>query len=87
MTSGELGTSRQSTVRRGILLSYATIGYNTLEAIGSLVAGVLAGSVALVGLGSTASSRLLPASQPSCDFVRMRICRDGRALRCERVES
>lgn len=51
MTSGELGTSRQSTVRRGILLSYATIGYNTLEAIGSLVAGVLAGSVALVGFG------------------------------------
>src|SRR5439155_3506299 len=38
-------------VRRGIWLSYTTIGYNTLEAIGSLVAGVLAGSVALVGFG------------------------------------
>jgi divalent metal cation (Fe/Co/Zn/Cd) transporter len=38
-------------VRRGIWLSYATIGYNTLEAVGSLIAGFLAGSVALVGFG------------------------------------
>jgi divalent metal cation (Fe/Co/Zn/Cd) transporter len=38
-------------VRQGILLSYATIGYNTLEAIGSLIAGLLSGSVALVGFG------------------------------------
>ncbi len=51
MRAGELATPRQLTVRRGILLSYATIGYNSLEAIGSLVAGVSAGSVALVGFG------------------------------------
>jgi divalent metal cation (Fe/Co/Zn/Cd) transporter len=49
--SGELLASRQSAVRRGILLSYATIGYNSLEAIASLIAGILAGSVALVGFG------------------------------------
>ena len=49
--SAELIAARQSVVRRGILLSYATIGYNTLEAIGSLIAGLLAGSVALVGFG------------------------------------
>ena len=48
---GELAPARQLIVRRGILLSYATIGYNTFEAIGSLVAGVLAGSVALLGFG------------------------------------
>jgi divalent metal cation (Fe/Co/Zn/Cd) transporter len=42
---------REAQVRRGILLSYATIGYNSLEAVGSLIAGVLAGSVALVGFG------------------------------------
>ena len=48
---GELALARQLTVRRGILLSYATIGYNTFEAIGSLVAGMLAGSVALIGFG------------------------------------
>jgi len=43
--------SRQALIRRGIRLSYATIGYNVLEAIGSLFAGFLAGSVALVGFG------------------------------------
>lgn len=49
--SAELTAARHSAVRQGILLSYATIGYNTLEAIGSLIAGLLAGSVALVGFG------------------------------------
>ena len=42
---------RAALVRRGIRLSYATIAYNSLEAIGSLIAGLLAGSVALVGFG------------------------------------
>ena len=45
-------TSRQLSVRRGINLSYVTILYNTFEAIGSLVAGVLAGSVVLIGFGT-----------------------------------
>jgi divalent metal cation (Fe/Co/Zn/Cd) transporter len=49
--SAELLAARQSAVRQGILLSYATIGYNSLEAIGSLIAGLLSGSVALVGFG------------------------------------
>ena len=43
---------RGAIVQRGITLSYVTIAYNTLEAIGSLVAGILAGSVALVGFGA-----------------------------------
>ncbi len=49
--SGELLAARHLAVRQGILLSYATIGYNSLEAIGSLIAGLLSGSVALVGFG------------------------------------
>jgi divalent metal cation (Fe/Co/Zn/Cd) transporter len=44
-------TDRRALVRRGILLSYATISYNSLEAIVALIAGILAGSVALVGFG------------------------------------
>ena len=51
MGSPDLVASRHSAVRQGILLSYATIGYNSLEAIGSLIAGMLSGSVALVGFG------------------------------------
>jgi len=47
----ESTVERAALVRRGIWLSYATIGYNSLEAVGSLVAGILAGSVALVGFG------------------------------------
>ncbi|MEJ7810254.1 MAG: cation transporter [Gemmatimonadaceae bacterium] len=42
---------RSALVRRGLLLNYATIAYNSLEAVVSLVAGVTAGSVALVGFG------------------------------------
>jgi divalent metal cation (Fe/Co/Zn/Cd) transporter len=42
---------RRALVRRGLWLNYATIGYNALEAIVSLIAGLLAGSVALVGFG------------------------------------
>ena len=38
-------------VRRGLRLNYLTIAYNAFEAIASLVAGALAGSVALVGFG------------------------------------
>lgn len=49
--SAESVAARHLTVRQGILLSYATIGYNSLEAIGSLIAGLLSGSVALVGFG------------------------------------
>jgi len=42
---------RAALVRRGLWLNYATIAYNSLEAVVSLVAGIMAGSVALVGFG------------------------------------
>jgi divalent metal cation (Fe/Co/Zn/Cd) transporter len=42
---------RPALVRRGRALSYATLGYNVFEGIASLVAGALAGSIALVGFG------------------------------------
>jgi divalent metal cation (Fe/Co/Zn/Cd) transporter len=42
---------RAAHVRRGLWLNYATIGYNSLEGIIAIGAGVFAGSVALVGFG------------------------------------
>jgi divalent metal cation (Fe/Co/Zn/Cd) transporter len=45
-------SAREAVVRRGINLSYVTILYNSLEAVGSLAAGVIAGSVTLVGFGA-----------------------------------
>lgn len=37
--------------QRGRNLEYLTVGWNSLEAVAALIAGVLAGSVALVGFG------------------------------------
>ena len=42
---------RAAHVRRGLWLNYATIGYNSLEGLIAIGAGVVAGSVALVGFG------------------------------------
>lgn len=42
---------RAGLVRRGLLLSYFTIAYNSLEAVVALLAGLVSGSVALVGFG------------------------------------
>lgn len=42
---------REALVRRGLRLNYLTISYNVVEAIVSLVSGLLAGSVALTGFG------------------------------------
>ncbi len=42
---------RERLVRRGLRLNYATALYNSLEGIIAIGAGVLAGSVALVGFG------------------------------------
>ena len=42
---------RVTAVRRGQRLTWATIAYNSLEAAASIGAGVIAGSVALVGFG------------------------------------
>jgi divalent metal cation (Fe/Co/Zn/Cd) transporter len=43
--------SREDLVRRGRRLEYFTIGYNCLEGVASLIAGLVAGSIALVGFG------------------------------------
>ena len=44
-------SARAPVVRRGRQLEYFTIGWNSLEAIAALVAGLFAGSIALVGFG------------------------------------
>jgi len=45
------GASRSSALRRGLLLAFLTVGGNLLEGFGGVFAGLLAGSVALVGFG------------------------------------
>jgi divalent metal cation (Fe/Co/Zn/Cd) transporter len=73
--------TREELVRRGIRLSYATIGYNTLEAMGSLIAGLLAGSVALVGFGIDSVLEVLASGA-----AQWRLRSDLDPTRRERVE-
>jgi divalent metal cation (Fe/Co/Zn/Cd) transporter len=47
----EAVATRLALVRRGLWLNYLTISYNAIEAVISLAAGLIAGSVALVGFG------------------------------------
>ena len=51
MTDSAVAPTRPTLVRQGLRLNYLTIAYNTVEAIVSLAAGLVAGSVALVGFG------------------------------------
>lgn len=37
--------------QKALLLEYTTVGYNILEGVFSIIAGVLAGSIALIGFG------------------------------------
>ncbi len=46
-----LTASREEYLRRGRRLEYFTIAYNSVEGVCSLVAGLIAGSVSLVGFG------------------------------------
>jgi divalent metal cation (Fe/Co/Zn/Cd) transporter len=42
---------RATLVQRGLRLEYLTLGWNTLEALVAVIAGVMAGSIALMGFG------------------------------------
>ena len=73
--------NRASLVRRGLWLNVATIAYNILEAVISLVAGFLAGSVALVGFGIDS---VIEVTASVAAHWRLRA--DWDAARRERVE-
>jgi divalent metal cation (Fe/Co/Zn/Cd) transporter len=51
MTTTTLTASRPSLVRRGQRLTWLTLGYNALEAVIAIGAGIVAGSIALEGFG------------------------------------
>jgi len=37
--------------KKGLLLEYFTVGYNILEGVASIISGIVAGSIALIGFG------------------------------------
>lgn len=73
--------TRGSAVRRGQLLTWLTIAYNSLEAVVALLAGTLAGSVALVGFGLDS---VIEVSASSAALWRLR--HDADAVARERAE-
>jgi divalent metal cation (Fe/Co/Zn/Cd) transporter len=53
---------RSALLRKGIRLEYLTVGWNSLEAVVAIVAGVAAGSIALVGFGFDSVVEVLAGS-------------------------
>jgi divalent metal cation (Fe/Co/Zn/Cd) transporter len=77
----EVVIPRMALVRRGLWLNYLTIGYNTIEAVVSLVAGVVAGSVALIGFGVDSAIEVTASVA-----AQWRLRSDRDSVRRERVE-
>ena len=73
--------ARPGLVRRGLWLNYLTIGYNTIEALVSLAAGLVAGSVALVGFGVDSAIEVTASL-----MAQWRLRSDLHPTRRERVE-
>ena len=80
-SAASLPLERATLVRRGLRLNYLTIGYNTLEAVGSIAAGVVAGSVALIGFGVDSVIEVTASAA-----AQWRLRSDGDTARRERVE-
>ena len=73
--------NRAALIRRGKLLEYATIGYNTLEGVIAIVAGLIAGSIALVGFGFDSSIEVISGAT-----LLWRLYADADEEKRERVE-
>jgi len=79
----QIGTSnRARLIRRGRRLEYFTIAYNSLEGLIAVVAGLMAGSVALVGFGFDS---LIEVTSGAALLWRLRS--DADESRRERVEA
>lgn len=72
---------RPTLVRRAILLEIGVILYNLLEGTVSIIAGALAGSVALVGFGLDSA---IEVSASIAVLAHLLVNRDGEALEWER---
>lgn len=73
--------ARAAAVRRGEALTWATLGYNVIESVVAFVAGLLAGSVALVGF---ALDSVIEVSASGAALFRLRHDADPQAR--ERAE-
>jgi len=72
---------RHTLVRRGKKLEYFTIVWNSLEGIAAVLAGIIAGSVSLVGFGIDSFIEVISGTA-----LLWRIYADAQELRRERIE-
>ena len=75
-------TNRRALVKKGRHLEYFTIGYNSLEGLIAVGAGVLAGSIALVGFGFDSLIEVTSGA-----VLLWRLHADGDEVRRERAEA
>ncbi|MGZ5435427.1 MAG: cation transporter, partial [Pyrinomonadaceae bacterium] len=75
-------TQRADLVRRGRWLEYFTIGYNSLEGLIAIGAGLIAGSIALVGFGFDSLIEVTSGS-----ILLWRLHADVDEARRERIEA
>ena len=74
-------STREAIVARGLRLEYFTLGWNSLEASIALIAGVVAGSIALIGFGLDS---VVEVSSAAVMLWRLRADRHARSR--ERIE-
>jgi divalent metal cation (Fe/Co/Zn/Cd) transporter len=77
----EIAIDRPLLIRRGKALEYLTIGYNCLEGLIAIAAGILSGSVALIGFGLDSAIEVLSGAT-----LLWRLHADVDETRRERVE-
>jgi divalent metal cation (Fe/Co/Zn/Cd) transporter len=83
VTTADYGVARDALVRRSTQLNLATLAYNSLEGIVALIAGAIAGSIALTGFGLDS---LIEVSASLTALWRLRVDADmDRRARSERV--
>jgi divalent metal cation (Fe/Co/Zn/Cd) transporter len=81
MASLLAGIEREDLVRRGQRLSWLTLGYNSVEGFVAIGAGLLAGSIALVGFGFDSAIELVASAA-----ALWRLNADVNPVQRERVE-
>jgi len=68
-------------VRTAVSLAWMTIGWNVIEAVVAIVAGTMAGSIALVGFGLDSTVEVMSAAVIVWQFRGLAQARERRALR------
>lgn len=77
----DVTTSRVDLRRRGLLLEYATISWNAVEAVVAVWAGLAANSIALIGFGLDSLIEIFAAGVVVWEFRGVAEERTDRALR------